>query len=224
MRDESLCLALSKEKRRYLLLVSALSLLCLSQAALAQSGRRQVKRESPSPPPGTTEAKRETVAQPTPAKTAPAASFIISGDKLSAQLDLPAGYLDVAVQACIDRLAKAPSVAASAGGTTISKKEAIDMAKRQTDAHVVWLEIRVERDSPVSTDVTLQYSVFTPQTAKVKTFGRVYLDGAQLRKGGVGVGLPPSTARRLPLDYLMKEAGRSVAERLMSSFHISSPD
>jgi hypothetical protein len=59
MRHERLSTALLKEKRRYLLIVCALLLLCLSPVALAQSGRRHVKKESP-PPTANVEAKTET--------------------------------------------------------------------------------------------------------------------------------------------------------------------
>jgi TonB family protein len=55
MRNERLCLKASQQKHRYLLLVCALPLLCLSTAALAQSGRRPVKKDT-EPPPAETKA------------------------------------------------------------------------------------------------------------------------------------------------------------------------
>ena len=58
MRPERLFSALSQENRGCLLIVCALLLLSLSQAALAQSGRLRVKKKSP--PPITAEAKTET--------------------------------------------------------------------------------------------------------------------------------------------------------------------
>jgi hypothetical protein len=222
MRDERLSLAFSEERRRHLLIVCALSILCLSQAAVAQSGRRQVKRESTSPP-VSTEVKAEPTPTPATVKAETVASFIVGGDRLSTAFDVPSGYLDTAVYSCIDRLGKSRGITASAGGN-MSRKDAIDKAKKQSDAHVVWLEFKADNDGPGRTIFVLEYSVFTPQTAKVKTFGRVYLDQARVGNGKVGVGIPPSISRRLPLDYQMKEGGRSIADRIMSSFHVDSPE
>lgn len=214
----------SEERRRYLLIVCALSILCLSQTTLAQSGRRQVKRESTVPPPVSAEVKTEPSATPATVKVDTVASFIVGGDRLSASFDVPSGYLDTAIHACIDRLGKAPGLIASAGGSSMSRKDAIDKAKKQSEAHVVLIEFKAENNGPSQTGFVLEYSVFTPQTAKVKSFGRVYLDNARVGPGRVGVGIPPSISRRLPLDYQMKEGGRSIADRIMSSFHVSSPD
>ena len=106
----------------------------------------------------------------------------------------------------------------------MSRKDAIDKAKKQNDSHVVWIEFKAENYGRSQTTYVLEYSVFTPETAKVKTFGRVYLDQARVGTGKVGVGIPPSIGRRLPLDYQMKEGGRSIADRIMSSFRVDSPE
>lgn len=222
MRDKSLSLAFLKDRRRYLLIVCALSILCLSQTVLAQSGRR-IKRESTAPTPVITEAKAEPTPTPSTVKVATVASFIVGGDSLSTSFDVPSGYLETAIHACIDRLEKAQGVTASAGGN-MSRKDAIDKAKKQTDAHVVLIEFKADYNGTSQTTFVLEYSVFTPQTAKVKSFGRVYLDHARVGAGKVGVGLPPSIGRRLPLDYQMKEGGRGIAERLISSFHVDTPN
>ena len=206
MRDERLSLAFLKERRRYLLIVCALSILCLSEAALAQSGRR-VKRVSTAPTPVITEAKTEPTPTPSTVKAATVASFIVGGDRSSTSFDVPSGYLETAVHACIDRLGKALGITASAGGN-MSRKDAIDKAKKQSDAHVVWIEFKADYNGTSQTTFVLEYSVFTPQTAKVKSFGRVYLDHARVGSGKVGVGIPPSISRRLPLDYQMKERSK----------------
>lgn len=103
----------------------------------------------------------------------------------------------------------------------MSRKEAIDKAKKQNVAHVVWLELRVEDSGASQPVITIQYTIFMPETGKVKTSGHVYLDRSQVSSGRVGVGLPPSVTRSMPLDYLMKEGGRSVADRVMDEFHVS---
>jgi hypothetical protein len=219
MRHERLSLAVSEEKRVRLLIVCVLSILCLSQAAHAQSGRRQSKNISPSPP-VVVEPKTETEVKPPAAKPAPVASLIVGGDRDRASFDIPSGYLDVAVDACIERLGKAASLSVVGGGS-MNRKEAIDKAKKQEDAYVVLLEMSVENVNSASAGIILSYTVLTPQTAKVKKFGHVYLDRAQLGTGNVGVGLPPSTSRRLPPEYLLKQGGRDVADRVMDIFHVT---
>jgi hypothetical protein len=223
MLHERLSLVSAREKRGRLLMVCVLSLLCLSQAALAQSGRRQIKRE-PQPPPPTVNAEAKPEATPEKEKLPPVASFVVGGDRLSATFEIPTGYLDIAINACIDRLRKSQSLDVKAGGTSLNRKEAIDEAKKQTEAYVVWLELKADISGSSLSSIVIQYSVFTPQTAKVKTYGSVYLDERRMGSGRVGVGLPPSTSRRLPLDYLMREGGRDVAERLMNHFHVRLPD
>jgi hypothetical protein len=218
MRHERLSLAVSEEKRVRLLIVSVLSILCLSQAAFAQSGRRQSKNISPSPP-VIVEPKTEGEAKPPTAKPAPIASLIVGGDRDRASFDIPSGYLDIAIDSCIERLGKSASLTVVGGGS-MTRKEAIDKAKKQEDAYVVWLEMSVENDNSASAGIILGYTILIPQTAKVKTFGHVYLDRAQVGTGNVGVGLPPSASRRLPLDYLLKQGGRDVADRVMDIFHV----
>jgi hypothetical protein len=219
MRRERLSLSLSKQKRGYFLIVSLLSILCLSGAALGQSGRRQSKNISPSPP-VVVEAKTEGEAKPPTVKPTPAASLIVGGNRLSTSFDIPSGSLDIAIDACIEKLGKTSSLVVTSGGDNMTRKEAIDKAKKEGTAHVVWLELKVENYNSNSSGIILEYSVFSPLTAKVKTYGHIYLDRAQMGNGRVGVGLPPSTTRRLSLDYMMREGGRTVADRVMDIFHV----
>jgi hypothetical protein len=217
MRRERLSLSLVDERRGYFLIVGVLVILCLSQAALAQSGRRQSKNISPSPP-VIVEAKTEGEAQPPTAKPTPVASLIIGGDRLSTSIDIPLGSLDLVIASCIEKLEKASSLVVTSGGNNMNRKDAIDKAKKQEKAYVVWLELKVESYSSDSPGFILEYSVLEPQTAKLKTSGHVYLDRAQVRNGPVGVGLPPSASRRLSLDYLMRQGGQNVAERMIDIF------
>jgi hypothetical protein len=103
----------------------------------------------------------------------------------------------------------------------MNRREAIEKAKKEEEAYVVWLELSVDDVNSASVGLILNYTVFTPQNAKVKTFGHVYLDRAQVGKGNVGVGLPPSVSKRLPLEYMLKEGGRDVADRVMDIFHVT---
>jgi hypothetical protein len=219
MRLERLSLSLLEKRRGYFLIVCVLSILWLSPAAFAQSGRRQSKNISPSPPVVVAEPKTEGEVKPPAAKPAPVAALIVGGDRDRASFDIPSSYLDIAIDACIERLGKAASLSVIGGGS-MSRKEAIDKAKKQEEAYVVWLAMSVENVNSASAGIVLEYTVFIPQTAKVKTFGHVYLDRAQAGTGNVGIGLPPSSSRRLPLEYLLKQGGRDVADRVMDMFHV----
>ncbi|HYY57535.1 MAG TPA: hypothetical protein VE842_09385 [Pyrinomonadaceae bacterium] len=185
----------------------------------AQSGRRRDKREA-SPPVVTNEAVTERKADP-PAtnKPAPVATLIVGGDRFGSSLYILPGYVDEAVESCMKRF-KNSGLAVEAGGG-MTRKEAIDRAKRQKDVHVLWLEIRVEDDG--SDSASIGYMVLTPQTAKVLTSGRVYLGSSRIGTGGVGVSVP-SIGGRMPLEYQLREGGRSVADRVMKVFQVEVPD
>jgi hypothetical protein len=102
------------------------------------------------------------------------------------------------------------------GGGGMNRKEAIDRAKKETNASVLWLELRVEEDG--SNSISISYTLFTPQTAKVLTRGNVNPAMRGVGSGGVIVGLP-SPSRRLPLQYQLKEGGREVADRVRGKLH-----
>jgi hypothetical protein len=215
------CFLASRAGRRLcFLLTCAFSILCVVQGAVAQSGRRPAKVISPSPPVVTPDAASETKVKTPKPKPAPVATLAVGGDRQATSFDLHPSYLDLALNACIERLQKSAGLAVNPAGSSMNRKDAIDRAKRQNEEHVVWLEMKVERTGPSSSQVVLEYSVYEPQTAKLKNSGRVYMDGTRRVGGGpIGIGVP-SVSRRLPLDYLAREAGLNVAERVLDLFRV----
>ena len=210
-------------KRRFCLLTAfAVSLLaCLSQAALGQSGRRQNKPLSPPTPVAAedeSEAKPE--AKPRAEKPGPAATVIVGGDRFGSSSFAISGYIDEAMEACVAELDKSRGLEARGGGG-MSRKEAIDRAKKETEAHVLWLELRAEGSR--EDDIAVSYTLFMPQTAKVLAFGNVYLSTRRAGRGPVSVGVP-SVGGRMPLQYLMREAGREVAQRVMDKLQTATRD
>ena len=199
--------------RHKFLIVCALSIICLSQSALAQSGRRQSKSTSPPPPPpAPTETKTEPTTIPTTgpptAKPAAVATVIVGGDRYSSSLYIPSGYVDEAVRACMDRLGTSQALEVIGGGH-MSRKDAIDRAKKETVSYVLWIEITTENQN--SNDISLAYYVFKPVTAKGLTSGRVY--PGHRGAGGVVVGVP-TVIRRMPLEYQLREGGQQIADRV----------
>ncbi|HYG82070.1 MAG TPA: hypothetical protein VD861_16850 [Pyrinomonadaceae bacterium] len=213
----------SRARRGLLLAACAVTLLaCVSQAALAQSGRRQNKPLSP-PTPVATKDEGEAKPEAKPRDTRPAAlaTIIVGGDKFGNSSSIIPGYVTEAVEGCILELNKSRSLDARGGGY-MTRKEAIDRAKKETEAHVLWLDVRIHGNR--QDDIAVSYTIFTPQTAKVLTFGNVYLATRRAGRGPVGVGLPPVGGRNMPLQYLMREAGRDVAERVMDKLQTATRD
>ncbi len=211
----------SRGRRGWLFALCAVSLLCVSQAALAQSGRRQTKPLSPPTPVATndeSEAKPE--AKPSDAKPGPSATVIVGGDRFGTSSSIIPGYVDEAMESCVAELNKSRGLEARGGGG-MTRKEAIDRAKKETEAHVLWLDVRVEGSR--ENDISVSYTLFMPQTAKVLAFGNVYLATRSARRGPVGVGVP-SVGGRMPLQYLMREAGRDVAQRVMEKLQSAPRD
>ncbi|HEY0377280.1 MAG TPA: hypothetical protein VGC87_10005 [Pyrinomonadaceae bacterium] len=210
----------SRGRRGRLLALCAVSLLCLSQVALAQSGRRQTKPLSPPSPVAKDEGEPKPEARPREDRPGPAATVIVGGDRFGTSSSIISGSIDEAVESCVAELNKSHGLEARGGGG-MTRKEAIDRAKKETEAHVLWLDVRVEGSR--ENDIAVNYTLFMPQTAKVLAFGSVYLATRRAGRGPVGVGVP-SVGGRMPLQYLMREAGSEVAQRVMDKLQTAPRD
>ena len=221
MRHGKFIRGLAVKKTVRLLIVCAVSILCLSEAALGQSGRRQSRNPS-APTPVVIENKTGDEAKPKPPANKPAtgANVVVGGDRFGTSLYILPGYVDVAVESCVDSLRRSTGLEVVAGGN-MTRRVAIDRAKKEKDAHVLWLEVKVEDDG--SDGISIGYTVFTAQTAKVMTSGRVYLGSRRVGTGGVGIGVPSITGR-LPLEYQLKEAGAGVADRVRNKLRSKTTD
>jgi hypothetical protein len=198
--------------KRYFLFASvALVLFCFVQMAHAQSGRRS--KTAPSPPtPIAEEPKTEpTATSESNAKSEARTSVIVGKDKFATTNFALDSYASYALQACIDRINETKSLEAR-GGSDMSRKDAIDRAKKG-DAYVLLLEVRDEQDG--QGDISINYSLYIPETAKVLTSGYIYLGTKSVGKGGVGVGVP-SVSRQMPLQYQMKAGGREIGDKVVN--------
>lgn len=199
-------------KRRWLLIVSAIAMLCIAQSALGQSGRRQTRTPPPPPAPVPTETKTDPATGPTTStpvvKPATLTSVLVSGDRYGSSLYIHPGYIDEVINACVDRLENSASLEIKSGGH-MNRKDASDRAKKETVAYVLWIELRVENDD--MNDISVGYYVFKPGTAKGLTSGRVYPGSHSAGRVIVGV---PSISRRLPIQYQLREGGQQIADRV----------
>ncbi len=197
--------------------IVGLALVCGLSVA-AQSGRRTKQ-----PPPTAVPTPEES---PTPTKAAekpkPALTFIVGMD-LNDTFGLNTTNLGAVLQALCNRLDDSSAVQVEQVRGNLNRGGAIRKAKAdETGAYVVLVEIETETRTVVTTQVTdlaIQYSVFSPGTAKVKAFGRTYPQVGRSR----GVVVNPGRTG-VYSDYQLQQAGRQAAEKILDAFHLSQLD
>ncbi len=198
--------------------VALVFVLSFGPAGMAQSGRR-VKKTTPAPVP-TPEAASS------PAKSAkkpePAVRFVVGMDRYSLSVDARASYWSGTLASVVDRLNDSAAVEVTQVSKSMTRGEAVSRAKSEKGAYVVWLELRNDsRTASSRTDyqVYIQYWVFSPTTAKLKTSGNAYPQAYRNR----GVIVSPRTSNIYD-DYQLQQAAREAAERILDAFKLHLPD
>lgn len=210
--------------RRIAIAFCCLAIFAITSGAQAQSGRRASKSRTPpvatpAPPP-----EKPPSPRPSVAKTEEMAfSLYVCMSNGGLFLNLP-GYVSESLRSVfLQRLQEERGIKVTAGENQ-HRTEAIKRAKAEESTHVVLLELETEtmdaRDAFGNVDqskLLVRYTVFAPSTGKIKLSGRVYQQQYRAGRGGIGV---PSTRRNNPLysDYLLKEAARTAAERVLAEF------
>jgi len=133
-------------------------------------------------------------------------------------------YYQTVLLSCANRLDDATAVKADVVHGEMSRSDAITRARAEKETYVVWLQLRSENinNQPGTVDrvkdIYLEFSVFAPATAKRVVSGHTY-QGA--RKRGVVVGPPPSgRGSGVYSEYLLKQAAREAAERILDAMKI----
>ncbi len=183
-------------------------------AIAAQSGRRVRKPEPlPIPTPEATPTPKPVV------KEKPEFTFIVGLDKYGdfsrASLNDYSGVL----RACAQRLNESRVVKADVDSHDLSRATAIQKAKAEKEAYIVWLQLRSNttsartgvQDDP--NNVYIEYAVFAPVTAKQLTSGNAYPEA--YRRTPVRIPTSPTVG-----DYYLNQAARGVAERILDHFHV----
>lgn len=224
MRHKILSRVFVSEQRRYLLILCGVAILCLSQIGLAQSGRRRSQSAATPPPVAASEAVKEEAADPPAIQgPIPISAVIVVGDLVQSGSSYST-YVDRAVDACVERLNERQVIEAKGSGSR-KRTAAMERAKNETDAYVLWLEIKLvdrvvtDRGTPYVEEYIscVDYYVFMPQTAKILTEGRVYPGRQDIKHGGAVLRLP-TRKKSLSLTYELKEIGKQVADRVRNSF------
>jgi hypothetical protein len=194
--------------------------LTYASTGVGQSGRRVRK------PSGDQPAQPTPTPTPTPTvstdKQKPLLKFIVGIDRFDGFSGVPMTAYGGVLRNCADRLADSASVKVEVAQRDMSRSDAMDRAKKEKDAYVVWLQVRVNNmgsnRSGTLDNVSIEYTVFEPTTAKRITSGATY-PSAQ-RKGNVVLGRRTSD---LYNDELYNRAAREAAERILARFRIGLP-
>lgn len=190
--------------------LGVLFLLMATCVGQAQSGRRATK---PLSPPTATQPAKESEPPPTP-KPAIKTQTLTAG--VEASLDIPLYLSDAVWNGFVERFGKASSFVIN-GEKNMSRKQAIDRAKKSTESPVVLLQLGTQAGSGNVGEVGLEdlvinYSIFSPGTGKVSEQGRVYI---RQNRSVLGQRLPSGRYG----ESQLKEAGRETADRVLLLLH-----
>ncbi|HMF55219.1 MAG TPA: hypothetical protein VK619_02555 [Pyrinomonadaceae bacterium] len=212
----------------------SLAALAFAFAAHAQSGR-SIRRPTAEPSPS---AQPSAQPQASPQRSEhtsprPAATFIVAKFVQSTSLTIETR---LAFDGFVERLKQSGNVEVQVAPTDMSRGEAMDRARAESEAYVIWLRTEVdtadsERASIATINsgcVLVSYTVYSPQTAKVKAQGRVYQRGyapdvclATARNPSPG----PTQRHRyeLPYEERLRRAGSEAADRVIQAFELRLP-
>lgn len=210
-------------KRPAIAVLCCLVVCCAGSIARAQSGRRVQKRPPVSAAP-VQEATPETKPPVAKAEKAQLTLLVCMNDR---DPFVASRYLAEAVRnVFVQRIGQASSIRVITG-EEMSRPEAVKRAKAKEDIYVVLLQLDSDAADTRGTYVdpsrlVVRYAVFTPLTGKTKLEGRVYQQQYRVGRGGIGL---PSPRQSNPnySDYLLKEAAREAANRVLEAFSTQTP-
>jgi hypothetical protein len=119
-----------------------------------------------------------------------------------------------------DRLDDNPSVRVDQVRLDMSGSAAIHRARTEKEAYVVLLSLRTYSMVTGKSDngqFCIQYWVFAPTTAKLKTWGQTSPQMSRNR------GVNPNS-KNIYGDYELQKAAREAAERILAAFNLLTPD
>lgn len=209
------------KRRKSPLLVFCLAVLAVcAVAAQAQSGRRKPPAPPAAPVPTPTP---EPTPAPKPAEKENEIGFIIGADTFGTYEVLPLTYYDAAMRGCADRLRSGSSAHVTVAQDNMSRGDAIKKAKGEAKTYVVLMKLVLDRMYAKSyDDLEVEFVVFKPQTGKVLTSGRTYLN---VNRSGPIVTAPTrrGTTSALYREQLLKQAGEHAAERILKALNLNVP-
>jgi hypothetical protein len=205
-----------------------LMLVALGGVSYGQAGRRvQPPKNDPPVPPKAAEPAAVVRKEQPPAESI----SLLVGSYTSAMRQLTRGAEDLVQGAVVQRLRDSKSLKLGVE-ESMTRGEANKRAKAETQAYILWLELKNDRmdfdptgRNTRTEDLSIQYVVLEPKTGKVKTQGNVYLRST-------GSGRVPGIGRSLPrcypqpaysVEFAVIEAGIETAERVIRAFNLPNP-
>lgn len=205
------------------LCIALLFVISAGSVSQAQSGRRPPKAPT-SPDPLPPKQDEPPIKPSSPDQKSTSGIPIKVGWYLQ-NINASAIYNRIVEEGCLARLSQANSVKASPT-KELNRKEAIDIAKGSTDTYVLWFELEVDTADAGNMGMgnvppqylSVRFEVFTPGTGKIKTSGHIY----QRPRGPGGVPIPlPRTSGSA--EYLLRNCGREMADRLLDTLSVTRP-
>lgn len=198
-----------------------LSILALcATAALAQSGRKNTGGS-------TTTTVAPSVSGPKPVEKKPEASkriqLLVGIDKHQAFTTTPYYLYDTVLDNCLRRLGEAEIVMPTSAGSSFTRADAVKAAKQETVRYVVLLNLGSEyadagkQVKNGQDSLYVDFVMFEPETAKIKTSGRAHQHIYQTGRGGINL---PTKNSPIYSDYAIKQAAIEVANRILNAFDI----
>jgi len=149
--------------------------------------------------------------------------MLVGIDKHEVFATVPYYIFDTVLDNCIRRLGEADIVMPTSGGSDMSRGAAIKAAKQETVRYVVLLHVGSEfadagkQVKNGQDELYVEYTVFEPETAKVKASGRTHQLIYQTGRGGVSL---PSKNSPIYSEYAIKQAAREAADQILERFDI----
>jgi hypothetical protein len=201
----------------FLILISLLA----TSSALAQSGRRGATKPTTTTAPSVSGPK-EIENKPKPQ---PKFQILIGITGRSVFTNVPYYLYDTVLENCIRRLGEAEIVFPTSAGHDMNRSDAIKAAKQETVRYVVLLEMgsefadagRSSSNSNNQDDLYVAYTIFEPETGKLKRAGRTHQHIYQTGRGGVTT---PSKNSPVYSEYALRQAAREAADKILASFDI----
>jgi hypothetical protein len=133
---------------------------------------------------------------------------------------------DEVLDDCIRRLGEAEIVFPTSAGNDMMRADAVKAARQETVRYVVLLEIGSEyvdagREATTNDELYVAFTIFEPETAKLKRAGRGHQHIYQT--GRTGVSRPPN-GNPVYSEYALRQAAREAADKILSAFDIKARD
>jgi len=157
---------------------------------------------------------------PTPAKQSsqPTLKFILGLDQVDSFSNVSLNAVSGVKRSCAQRLGEPEWIKVDATQRTMTRSDAIKLAKAEKDSYVVWVQIREDtmggRQSGTANSFYIEYTVFAPVTGKVHTSGSTYP-----RSRNRNVILDRRTSN-IEGDYYLNQAARDAADRILAKFSV----